>query len=88
MAIPDLGMPMQGNYLRQLPPNASLQEITAAMNDIIARLNGMLKTQVFSDGNNKRMLLASRRMAGVRAKTLVSRFLWKVLMLLALLTPS
>lgn len=55
--MPDLGMPMQGGYLRNLAPNASLQEVSNVMNDVINRLNALLKTQIFSDGTTKRMLI-------------------------------
>lgn len=52
----NLGQQMDGNYLTELPPNASLAIQLAAINDIIRRLNDLLKTQIFSDGNNKRMI--------------------------------
>lgn len=56
MGAEELGMQMQGGFLRPLPPTASNEEQTAVINDIVSRLNDLLKTQVFSDNNNKRYL--------------------------------
>ena len=57
----DIGLNMQGGTLGRVPPTASLQEIATAMNDVIDRLNGLNKTQVFSDGTNKRMLFGFQK---------------------------
>lgn len=61
MAGEELGMLMQGNSLQRLPPNASKEQQTAVINDILDRLNELLKTQVLSDGNNKRMLFGYQK---------------------------
>lgn len=53
----DLGLAMQGGQLQRLPPNATKEQQTAVINDMIDRLNANLKTQVFHDGQNKRMLI-------------------------------
>lgn len=52
----DIGVKLDGGYLREVPPNAPMQVQIATLNDVIRRLNGLLKTQVFSDGTTKRML--------------------------------
>lgn len=51
-----LGLSMQGGTLQNVSPNASREEQMAVLNDVINRLNGMLKTTVQSDGTNKRYL--------------------------------
>lgn len=51
-----LGMAMQGGTLQKLSPDASKEQQTAVLNEIIDRLNDMLKAQVFSDGTSKRYL--------------------------------
>lgn len=61
MAGEELGMLMQGNSLQRLPPNASKEQQTAVINDILDRLNELLKTQVFSDGNNKRLIIGYQK---------------------------
>lgn len=61
MAGEELGLLLQGNTLQRLPPNASKEQQTAVINDILDRLNNMLKTQVFSDGANKRLLLGYQK---------------------------
>lgn len=53
----DLGAGLRGGTLPSVPPNASLQVQNTALNDVINRLNSLLKTQTFSDGSNSRMLL-------------------------------
>lgn len=53
----DNGLPLKGGMLQRVAPTATLQEIAAAQNDVIDRLNGLLKTQIFSDGTTKRMLI-------------------------------
>lgn len=55
------GLSMQGGTLQNIPPNASREEQTAALNDVINRLNGMLKQQVFSDGTTKRMIIGYQK---------------------------
>jgi hypothetical protein len=55
------GMGLDGGFLPNVPPNASAQVQNAALNDVINRLNGLLKTQVFSDGTSKRMLFGFQK---------------------------
>lgn len=57
----ELGQPLDGGYLPSVPPNATNQVQIAALNDVINRLNTLLKTQVFSDGTSKRMLLGYQK---------------------------
>lgn len=52
---------MQGGTLTRVPPTASPQQQAAVLNDIIDRLNGLLKAQVFSDGSNKRMIIGFQK---------------------------
>lgn len=54
--MPPTGLPLQGGTLPNVPPNASPSVQNAALNDVINRINAMLKTQTFSDGTNKRMV--------------------------------
>lgn len=56
-----LGTPMDGGTLRPLPPTASREQQIAAINDMVGRLNNMLKSQIFSDGTNKRMLIGYQK---------------------------
>lgn len=51
------GLQLNGGTLQRVPPAASIPEITTVLNDIVDRLNGQLKSQIYSDGTNKRMLL-------------------------------
>lgn len=51
------GMTLDGGFLQPVPPNAPLNVQNIALNDVINRLNSLLKTQVFSDGTSKRMLI-------------------------------
>lgn len=51
------GLSMSGNYLQNIAPNASRDEQIAALNDVINRLNGLLKTQIFADATSKRLLI-------------------------------
>lgn len=51
------GASLDGGWLPNVPPNAEAQVQNAALNDVIDRLNSLLKRQIFSDGTNKRMLL-------------------------------
>lgn len=55
------GLSMSGGTLQNIPPNASREEQTAALNDVINRLNGLLKQQIFSDGTSKRMLIGYQK---------------------------
>jgi len=55
------GIGLDGGFLPNVPPNASAQVQNAALNDVINRLNGLLKTQVFSDGTSKRMLFGFQK---------------------------
>lgn len=51
-----LGQTLDGGTLNTLAPNASQEDVVASLNDIIRRLNTMLKLQVFSDGESKRYI--------------------------------
>lgn len=53
----DLGIGLQGGSLANVPPGSSQQSQIAALNEVINRLNSLLKSQIFSDGNTKRMLI-------------------------------
>lgn len=57
MADPLLGQSLTGGSLQLLSPNASKEEQTGVINDIINHLNDALKTQIFADGTSKRMLI-------------------------------
>lgn len=61
MADIDAGLPLKGGSLGRVPPTASLQDVATAMNDVIDRLNGLLKTQIFSDGTSKRMIIGFQK---------------------------
>lgn len=50
----EIGLSLQGGYLRRIPPNAGSGEQISALNDVIDRLNDLLKLQVLSDNANKR----------------------------------
>lgn len=56
-----LGQTLDGGTLNTLAPNASQEDVVASLNDIIRRLNTMLKLQVFSDGENKRMIIGYQK---------------------------
>jgi len=51
-----LGQSMSGGYLQPLTPDASKEQQTAVLNDIISRLNNILKTQVYADNSSKRFI--------------------------------
>lgn len=57
----DLGQPLNGGHLPPIPPNASREAQIVALNDVIKRLNLMLKTQVFADSTSKRMLFGYQK---------------------------
>lgn len=57
----DLGVGLKGGALAPVPPNAPQQVQIAALNDVINRLNILLKTQVFADGSTKRMLFGYQK---------------------------
>lgn len=61
MGAEELGLTFAGNSLQRLPPNASKEQQTAVINDILDRLNELLKTQVFSDGTNKRLIIGYQK---------------------------
>lgn len=52
----DLGHQMEGGTLPTLPAGASLDEQATVLNNIITRLNDMLKAQVYSDTASKRFV--------------------------------
>lgn len=52
----NLGASLDGGFLNEIPPNASIQVQISTLNDIIRRLNGLLKTQSFSDSESKRFI--------------------------------
>ena len=56
MAAEDLGHSMSGGFLPPIPASASREEQIGAINEVIARLNNMLKAQVYSDATTKRFL--------------------------------
>lgn len=59
--IPSAGQSLQGGSLPRLDPNSTNEEQVAVINDIVDRLNASLKTQVFSDSTNKRMLIGFQK---------------------------
>lgn len=52
---------MDGGSLYPVPPNASNSQQITAINQIINQLNRMLKTQYYSDGQTKRMLIGYQK---------------------------
>jgi hypothetical protein len=56
-----LGLDLTGGTLQSLSPNASKEEQTVVINDIINRLNDQLKQMVFSDGTSKRLILGYQK---------------------------
>lgn len=56
MGAEELGKVFQGGTLQPLPPNATKEQQTAVINDILVRINSLLQTQVTSDGTDKRYL--------------------------------
>lgn len=61
MANPLIGQPLSGGSLPRLEPTASKEEQTVVINDIVDKLNEMLKTQIFADGSAKRMLIGYQK---------------------------
>lgn len=61
MADGILGQPLTGGTLQLLSPNASKEEQTAVINDVINHLNASLKTQVYADATSKRMLIGYQK---------------------------
>jgi len=57
----DLGLKMQGGTLQRVPPNATQQQQITILNDVIDRLNNLLKTSVLSDGTSKRMIFGYQK---------------------------
>jgi hypothetical protein len=57
----NIGAPLQGGTLNEIPPNATQQIQIATINDVIRRLNGLLKSQVYSDDTNKRMIIGFQK---------------------------
>lgn len=57
----DLGMPLDGGTLRQLPANATPQEVIFVVNELVNTANEKLKSQVLSDGTNKRMIFGYQK---------------------------
>lgn len=51
------GASFDGGFLRSIPPNASQSEQVAAINEVINRLNDLLRVQTFSDNTTRRMLI-------------------------------
>lgn len=56
MADSGLGLSLDGGTLRRISPNASREEQISMLNEVIEKLNLLLKTQVFADGGSKRVL--------------------------------
>ncbi len=61
MALIGGGGAMDGRSLFPIPPNANNTQQIDAINRIIEQLNGMLKTQSYSDGTTKRMLIGYQK---------------------------
>lgn len=61
MATPLLGQALQGGSLPTLSPNASKEEQTSVINDIVNHLNNSLQTQVYADGVSKRLLIGFQK---------------------------
>lgn len=61
MSTPLLGQSLSGGALQLLSPNASKEEQTAIINDVINQLNSMLQTQIYADGTNKRLLIGYQK---------------------------
>lgn len=57
----DIGQGLQGGWLRNVPPNAPPEVQNAALNDVIDRLNELLKTQIYSDGSSKRLIIGFQK---------------------------
>ncbi len=55
------GLSMSGGALQRIPPNANNEDQIRVLNDVVDRLNSILKTQVFSDGTSKRMILGYQK---------------------------
>lgn len=51
-----LGLSLDGGTLRRIPPNATVEEQINALNEVIEKLNALLKTQIFADNTSKRVL--------------------------------
>ena len=51
-----LGLSLDGGTLRRIPPNATVEEQINALNEVIEKLNALLKTQIFADNTSKRYL--------------------------------
>lgn len=56
-----LGMAMDGGELARIPPNAPRDTQISVINEIVDRLNAQLRTQVFTDGTSKRMLIGYQK---------------------------
>ncbi len=56
MAIESLGLSLDGGTLRRIPPNATSEEQINALNEVIEKLNALLKTQIFADDSSKRYI--------------------------------
>jgi len=54
--VEPLGLSLDGGVLRRIPPNASSEEQIAALNEVIEKLNALLKTQVYADDTSKRAI--------------------------------
>lgn len=61
MADNIFGQRLDGGYLQNVPPNAPRDVQIAVLNDVVNRLNALLKTQILSDGTNKRMLIGYQK---------------------------
>lgn len=57
----DNGLGLQGGMLQRLPLGATSDVMVSVLNDIVDRLNAQIKTQIFSDGANKRMLIGYQK---------------------------
>lgn len=55
------GLTLDGGSLPLVTPNSTMQEQVYALNEVIKRLNSLLKTQVFADDTSKRMLFGYQK---------------------------
>mgnify|MGYP003433784656 CR=1 FL=1 len=56
-----LGLQLDGGELQRLAPTATKDEQTATLNSVIDRLNALLKTQIYSDGQSKRLIIGYQK---------------------------
>lgn len=57
----NLGIDLNGGELPLIPPNATVETQIGAINDVITRINSLNKFQIFSDSQNKRMIIGYQK---------------------------